>query len=129
MGFPAGPAAVGQARERTGRALAAWRIPLVVDDTAAVVSELMTNAVIHTVGRRVELVLTCGDGLLLVEVRDESTLPPTPVRNAGDDAEGGRGLQLVDALASDWGWLPLNQKRKAVWALLAVHRAVSVATA
>ncbi|MFI0975965.1 ATP-binding protein [Streptomyces sp. NPDC021093] len=122
FGFAAEAASVSEAREETGRALLAWRIPGVTDDTISVVSELVTNAVVHTAGPQIELVLTYGDGLLLVEVRDESTRPPVLVRSAGD-GEGGRGLQLVHALSSDWGWLPLDQNHKAVWALMAVRRA------
>lgn len=122
MEFSAQAAHMKQARERTGSTLTTWGIPGAADDTLYVVSELMANAVRHTAGLRVELVLTYGDGLLLVEVRDGSTQPPVLVRNAGD-GEGGRGLQLVHALSTDWGWLPLGQGRKAVWALLAVRRA------
>lgn len=122
MGFAAEAVAARSARELTGEVLAGWRIPQAVDDTVAVVSELVTNAVTHATSHRIELVLTYGDGLLLVEVRDDSTRPPVLVRDAGD-SEGGRGLQLVHALASDWGWLPLDQKRKAVWALMAVRHA------
>lgn len=126
--FAAEAASVSEAREKTRRALEDWRIPGAVDDTVSVVSELMTNAVVHTAGLRVELLLSYGDGLLLVEVRDESTRPPVLVRNAGD-GEGGRGLQLVHGLTSDWGWLPLDQQRKAVWALMAVRRAELAVTA
>lgn len=122
MKFPATPASVRRARDRTGRALRIWKIPRALADTVAVVSELMTNAVVHTAGAQAELVLTHGDGLLLVEVRDDSACPPVLVRRAGD-GEGGRGLQLVHALASDWGWRPLGEGRKTVWALLAVRRA------
>jgi anti-sigma regulatory factor (Ser/Thr protein kinase) len=122
VGFAAEAASVKKARERTGAMLAAWKIPRAIDDTLYVVSELVTNAVQHSDGRRVDLVLTYGGGLLLVEVRDRSPQPPVLVRNAGD-GEGGRGLQLVHALSTDWGWLPLGQDRKAVWALLAVRRA------
>ena len=32
--------------------------------------------------------------------------------------EGGRGLQLVDALSDVWGWSPVAGRGKAVWAIL-----------
>lgn len=120
--FSVEPAAVRQARESSANALAGWGIPRAINDTLNVVSELMTNAVKHTSSGQVELVLTFADGLLLVEVRDESTQPPVLVRDAGDE-EGGRGLQLVHAFASDWGWLPLDQAHKSVWALMPVRSA------
>ncbi|MCX5206069.1 ATP-binding protein [Streptomyces sp. NBC_00237] len=115
-------ASVRRARERCAHALTAWRIPRAIDDTLYVVSELVTNGVVHTPGLHIELVLTYGDGLLLVEVRDSSAEPPALVRDTGE-GEGGRGLQLVHALSSDWGWCPLGPDRKSVWALLAVRRA------
>jgi hypothetical protein len=44
-----------------------------------------------------------GDGMVRVEVTDRAG-PGTPeLRPAGRDAEGGRGLQLVAALAVRWG--------------------------
>jgi hypothetical protein len=45
-----------------------------------------------------------GDGFVRVEVADRAG-PGTPeLRPAGRDAERGRGLQLVVALAARWGW-------------------------
>ncbi|MFI5802491.1 ATP-binding protein [Streptomyces sp. NPDC051561] len=123
-GFPTEPASVKRARDLTRSTLAAWRLPAAVDDAVTVVSELMGNAVRHAAGERVELVLTHGGGLLLVEVRDGGARPPVPARPTGDD-ESGRGLQLVHALASDWGWLPLRGGGKAVWALLEAHHAAA----
>jgi anti-sigma regulatory factor (Ser/Thr protein kinase) len=122
MVFPAAPESVPGAREAAARTLAAWRIPRAIDTALLVVSELMSNAVQHTAAARAELVLTHGSGLLLVEVRDDSNCPPALVRSIGD-AESGRGLQLVHALSTDWGWTPLNTDRKSVWALLPVRAA------
>ncbi|MFJ2745409.1 ATP-binding protein [Streptomyces sp. NPDC087440] len=122
MAFPAVPESVRRAREAAARMLAAWRIPRAVDTALLVVSELMTNAVQHTFGQAAELVLTHGSGLLLVEVRDTSSCPPAPVRSVGD-AESGRGLHLVHALSTDWGWMPLGTDGKSVWALLPVRAA------
>lgn len=58
-------------------------------------------------------------GHLIAEVRDPSDALPELVAPDSDD-EGGRGLQLVDALATGWGWYPITTGAtatgKVVWA-------------
>lgn len=71
------------------------------DTVALLVSEVATNALIHGSGE-VRVSVQTGPGTLRVEVEDGSRTMPRP-RQAGLEAEGGRGLALVDALASDWG--------------------------
>jgi hypothetical protein len=52
-------------------------------------------------------------------VTDRSPLPP--VLGAADaDAESGRGLQVVAAIAAAWGWTMLGACSKAVWAALGI---------
>ncbi len=73
-----------------------------LDTILLLTSEVATNAVLHTGGRfevRVE-VLDAGD--VRVSVRDDSSRVPQP-RAAPVDATTGRGLKLVDSLASAWG--------------------------
>jgi hypothetical protein len=48
--------------------------------------------------------VTAGDGLVRVEVTDCGGPGVPRLRPAGGDAEGGRGLELVAALAARWGW-------------------------
>ncbi|MFI9362529.1 ATP-binding protein [Kitasatospora sp. NPDC053057] len=89
-----------------------------------VVSELVTNAVVHTGCPAVlRLCLPVGDGsaqaapsgLLRVEVADASQTAPAP-RHAGadEDATNGRGLELVELLCERWGWYP-DGPGKRVW--------------
>ncbi|MEU6403083.1 ATP-binding protein [Streptomyces sp. NPDC046985] len=71
------------------------------------VSELVTNAVVHT-GRPAVLRLSlpgsaADEAVVRLEVADASARAPVP-RCAGDEATGGRGLALVDGLADRWGW-------------------------
>lgn len=77
------------------------------------VSELVTNAVVHAVSPvELELDLTAGEQLR-VRVRDEG--PGTPiVRQVGLLAEGGRGLGLIDATSQRWG-VELADGGKYVW--------------
>ncbi|NLU72264.1 ATP-binding protein [Streptomyces sp. HNM0575] len=92
--------------------LDAWDVPYgstASDDAAAIVAELAANAVTHgrVPGRdfRLGLALAPYDGLRIevTDTRDEAR--PSPVQGDPSDpeAEAGRGLFLVDALASDWG--------------------------
>jgi signal transduction histidine kinase len=70
-----------------------------------VVSELVTNAVIHTGSARVLLELVDTEGRLRIAVRDEGIGPEGPRlrRTAQDAGEHGRGLVLVDGMCDAWG--------------------------
>lgn len=83
---------------------------------AVVVSELVTNAVIH--GRDpVRLSLSRDDGLVRVEVFDGSTVLPSR-RNAEPEDTGGRGLQIVESYSADWGSEHVDGG-KVTWACIA----------
>jgi anti-sigma regulatory factor (Ser/Thr protein kinase) len=75
------------------------------DVAVLLVSEIFGNSVRHSgSGAAGETVaVRVGDGVVRVEVTDRAG-PGTPeLRPAGREAEGGRGLQLVAALAARWG--------------------------
>jgi anti-sigma regulatory factor (Ser/Thr protein kinase) len=55
---------------------------------------------------------------LVIEVWDNSPLDLEP-QQADADAECGRGLTMVAALADRWGWERTGQRRKVVWAEVA----------
>jgi anti-sigma regulatory factor (Ser/Thr protein kinase) len=70
------------------------------------VSELVTNAVRHGASDRHESILVRArrtDGSVRVEVCDEGEGFEGAVKSPGDSEPGGRGLLLVDTLASSWG--------------------------
>ena len=73
------------------------------EELKLVVSELVTNAVLHGQGT-VSVRLKAGDGLVTGEVSDAGAgFRPGPPRTVSpDDAEGGRGLYLVDQLCPRW---------------------------
>ncbi|WP_370149017.1 ATP-binding protein [Streptacidiphilus sp. EB129] len=87
-------------------------------DTSAVlellVSELVTNAVVHARGTRVAVTLYGWGNRTLVDVHDSSTQLPR-VRRAEDGAEAGRGLALIAHLAYRYGWAP-TKDGKHCWA-------------
>ncbi|WP_432482309.1 ATP-binding protein [Kineococcus esterisolvens] len=66
------------------------------------VSELVTNALLHARTTFTVAVRALPDGRLRVEVTDSSPVP-VQVRRFGAAATTGRGLQLLEALSSDWG--------------------------
>jgi hypothetical protein len=74
------------------------------DTAALVISELVTNAIVHTASGVVVCELIDGDDLVRIAVRDEGCAPgephPSPQR---PEEEHGRGLFLVDALCRSWG--------------------------
>ncbi|MFR9722820.1 ATP-binding protein [Streptomyces sp. MS19] len=103
--LPAVPSAVATARGRTGAWLSHWGVAGDARDAVLlVVSELVTNAVLHSGGERVVCRVEARADLLRVEVADEGDGPGggrTSLVRADDEC--GRGLLLLDALASRWG--------------------------
>jgi len=99
----AGPAAAGEARGQVRAAIRDWGLPVDQDVAVLLASELVTNAVMHETGVTVTLGIRCGRGRLRVDVYDTSPSFPVVTVAAGD-AEAGRGLMLVEALAAEWGF-------------------------
>lgn len=130
------PASPGRARRFVARLLDEWGVTeldttddiyadaakcLLRDTAVLLVSELVTNAIVHT-GSTVDVVVARDPkrmhdaeppALLRVEVHDRSARLPTR-RHVGPDSESGRGLALVDALAHRWG-VAREEVGKNVW--------------
>lgn len=99
--FPAAPASVPEGRAFLHKALTSWNCTERADDALLLLSETLTNAVQHSEGPiGLHLHRTATD--LTVEVSDPSPQLPQP-RVAVEEAESGRGLILVRALAAGWG--------------------------
>ncbi|CAN5496555.1 ATP-binding protein [soil metagenome] len=84
---------------------------------AVVVGELAANAVLHQDGQAVVTVRRLDDGALQVEVCDEAPGVPELVEHDTWALGGHRGIQLVAALADEWGVEP-EPVGKRVWARL-----------
>lgn len=88
------------------------------EDIVLVASELFSNAVLHGAGA-VEIRIRRGRGRLRVEVVDGGggTVPTVLAPRAAGTVTG-RGLRIVDRLATAWGTTRDAQGRTAVWAEL-----------
>ncbi|MEW2525304.1 ATP-binding protein [Streptomyces sp. NPDC047071] len=148
MAVPHGPAGVGEARHRMRDQLRVSGVSeSVIDDAVLILSELLSNACRH--GRPLGSGLHdspqgsdgSGDGdvraawqvdkagRLTVEVTDGGgptrPVPATP----SVTAHGGRGLNIITALAEAWGVRDDARGEVTVWALVhAGHRAEDFAT-
>lgn len=109
------PRLVAAAREFVRSRLTAWEIAELVDSAAVIVSELVTNAVLHA-RTVIQLRLSLERRSLRIEVFDENPRLPT-TSSCPPEATSGRGLALVSALASSWG-IEHSDDGKVVWAEL-----------
>ncbi|CAL9570043.1 hypothetical protein SUDANB145_04805 [Streptomyces sp. enrichment culture] len=97
------------ARRRAARLVGEWGRAVLAGDVALVVSELMTNALLHGSlrGRLIRVGVTLDHRVLRVEVSDPRGERLPGARTAADtEDQFGRGLLLVGALATRWGCEP-----------------------
>jgi anti-sigma regulatory factor (Ser/Thr protein kinase) len=99
--FPSLPASVPEARALVHRLDGAVSVSS-AQDLQLLVSELVTNSVLHGPDGDVSVTITADDGVVRVEVADGGE-GAMQVKLATADDEHGRGLMLVDALAERWG--------------------------
>ncbi|MFD7503114.1 SpoIIE family protein phosphatase [Streptomyces sp. NPDC059850] len=112
------PDAVMHARRFTARTLRSWGLVDQADTTLLVVSELVTNALMHTHGT-VRLDLTYAADRIRVTVTDSSPRAPAKPVVTDWEATGGRGLLLVEAMSASWGSVPAGGGKQ-VWSEIVV---------
>lgn len=102
--LPAHPESVGRARELTRDRLVKWGVGDDTCETAVlIVSELVTNAIVHAAGEHVVCEIRQDDGRLRIAVEDQGFGPTGPELHRRAPDEGGRGLLLVDSVCTGWG--------------------------
>ena len=102
----------GRARRFVDETLRQWDCGDLLDVVTLLVSEAVTNAIVHA-GSEVEVSVELRPETVRIEVFDSMTAEPVP-RDATDDETSGRGMALIDAMASSWGVEP-RPNGKSVW--------------
>jgi anti-sigma regulatory factor (Ser/Thr protein kinase) len=97
-----------------------WKCDDAAADVALLVSELVTNAVLHA-RSRAQLTMQLTGTVVRVSVHDENRTPPRR-RPYTPESVTGRGLLLVDRLADRWG-VTDEPDGKSVWFELDAHAA------
>ncbi|MER7024945.1 ATP-binding protein [Streptomyces sp. NPDC000404] len=117
--FPPAPKSVSEARAFVIDELYQWGPPDRLDDILLCVSELATNAVLHSgpENHAYRVRLETGSEEVRIEVDDRGSGTPH-VRTDHDDTHG-RGLLLVAGIADDWG-VTTHRVGKSVWATFEV---------
>ncbi|MEU0303671.1 ATP-binding protein [Streptomyces sp. NPDC006175] len=106
--------AVGEIRGALREFLRSRRRPEETEVAELLLSELVTNALIHTRNGAV-VTVTSAPARVRVEVRDFMTgQEPAPYVPNADDGTHGRGLILVRSLADSWG-VTTQALGKVVW--------------
>ena len=117
VSLPADASSVAAARRHVQATLCAWGLGALVDTAALLVSELVTNALLHA-GSELEVRVARDPEHVQVIVLDRSSRRPVRRRH-GLGAGTGRGLGLVDVLADGWGTADgVDGWAKGVWFLL-----------
>jgi anti-sigma regulatory factor (Ser/Thr protein kinase)/ABC-type transporter Mla MlaB component len=110
------PEAPGRSRTFAAGVCAQWSLHAITDDVVLVVSELVTNAVVHA-RTNAELQLAQGRAVLTVAVADHAAILPR-AEAAEPLARTGRGLLLVTRLADAFGSYRRQGGGKVVWCAL-----------
>ena len=109
------PASVPEARRWTVVTLTSWGLDVTAWTAAQVVSELVTNCTLHARSDFSLRLVLDGDGVR-VEATDDAP-GGLRARQYSSTATTGRGLRIVETLATSWGVVP-SGTGKTVWAVL-----------
>ncbi|MEV4747805.1 ATP-binding protein [Streptosporangium sp. NPDC049248] len=102
-----------------------------LDDVVLLLSEIVTNSVVHsdsgrTTAGSITVCLGLGGGMIHAEVIDDGSATSLPfVRAADFDSDGGRGLLLVETMATAWGTHHDPEAGTAVWFHLPTNETTS----
>ena len=106
------PQSAASARRFVDETLRRWRCHELFDTVALLASELVTNAILHA-RTELELSVRLTPSAIRVDVADRNPQRPVP-RDAAPEDTSGRGLALVETLASAWG-VDERPGGKSVW--------------
>lgn len=118
--WPAEAATVPAARRLVREQLSVLGRPSLGEDAELLVTELVSNVVLH-VGGTVSVAVRASDDEVLLEVTDDSPVAPQ-LRSFSRTSSTGRGMRLVHSLSADHGVVP-RQNGKTVWVRLTASTA------
>ena len=124
--LPHTAASVGVGRRWVREQLTALGVgrPL-LDDVEVVVSELLGNAVRHAppiAGGALLVTWRVSGSVVMVTVTDGGSPDQVELRGTGQLSETGRGLRIVEGLATEWGVIRQFEGQRTVWATIAPGR-------
>jgi anti-sigma regulatory factor (Ser/Thr protein kinase) len=111
--LPCDPSAPSRARAFVRETLQRLRMPALAMDAELTISELVTNAVRHGSCDATAVRVTLSDGRVRIEVTDGNPAPPQQREPELDDPTG-RGIRIINELATRWGHEPAAHG-KTVW--------------
>ncbi|MGI5163773.1 ATP-binding protein [Spirillospora sp. CA-253888] len=114
------PELLRDARHFVGKTFAGWGLDAYIAQLA--VTELVTNVIRHTDSEQATVRLYVAANGPVVEVWDDSDVPPVVHSLDGPASESGRGLAMLQILAVSIGWAPVGGGGKAVHAVLQAAR-------
>jgi anti-anti-sigma regulatory factor/anti-sigma regulatory factor (Ser/Thr protein kinase) len=114
------PIATRVARQLVAEACRAWGVTDITESAEIIITELVSNVVVHA-GTEMRVRVALGQSVLRLSVRDHSPTLPRRVLPDPETGEGGRGLILIEALSTGWG-VTATEDGKLVWATLRTDR-------
>jgi anti-sigma regulatory factor (Ser/Thr protein kinase) len=127
------PSLIRAARDFTVSTLQRWGVAERGEDVAVVVSELLTNALLHALpvagqartGWPIRLGLLQPERGVMCAVADPSRVAPVP-QQPEHMGETGRGLHVIAALSDQWGCTVPTDMGKVMWATFSTRPAPPV---
>ncbi|MEU0659213.1 ATP-binding protein [Streptomyces lavendulocolor] len=117
--FLAEPREVAGIRSVIRKHLRVWGLDEQAEAAQLCASELVANVITHVgLGTPTTLAVSMSGTYLRIEVHDPDTRALPTLLEAGPDAEGGRGMALVGAVADRWG-VQIRADRKVTWCEIA----------
>ena len=104
------------ARRFVTRTLLDWKLPRLVAPASLVVSELVTNSIVHAI-TVIDLTLSVAHDKLRIAVHDHGGGSPHVHEEDHGQMLAGRGLMVVQAFTCCWGVFPGRGHGKTVWAV------------